>query len=325
MDFGRILAVSCLVLLAAPSAALAGPAEPGTTSEPPPCTLKAGATHTVVAVIDAETLELDDGSEVRLAGILAPSPPAFVTADAVWPPDRQAREALKGLLLGENVELAFAEPQRDRWNRLVAHVFVVDAAGQREWVQGWLLRAGHARVEPLPGDASCVSEMLAHERQAMAADLGLWRNPAYRIRWADQPQRLMRLRNTFQLIEGTVRKVALTRGRAYVNFGDDWRSDFTAGVSRRSAVFGAAAIAKLQALEGKHVRIRGWIERRNGPYVELFHPLQIEAVGDDALPPAAGIAGGKAPGGDTRVPAQAQPDPPTKKRPEHEVPGALDL
>jgi micrococcal nuclease len=306
-------------------------AGPPAETQPAQCTLKAGDTHTVVAIIDAQTLELDDGSHVRLAGIVAPIPPAFLTAEAVWPPEAQAIAGLKQLLLGETVELAYATTHNDRWGRRLAHAFRTDAAG-REWVQGWMLRHGHARVDPLPDSLACIGELLAHERQGMKADLGLWKNPAYRIRWADAPQRLMRLRNTFQLIEGSVRKVAVTRGRLYVNFGDDWRSDFTAGASRQSPAFGQQALAQLQSLEGKRVRVRGWIERRNGPYVELFHPLQIETLDDGPQPAAStGVASGESPPGSkgptARVPAEAQPRAggDEKKRPKPEVPDALDL
>lgn len=325
-----IIVVAAIAGLLGAGASRVFAAEPPAELQPAPCTLQAGDIHTVVAIVDAQTLELDDGSQVRLAGIVAPIPPAFLSPDALWPPEAQAIAGLKQLLLGETVELAYAAAHNDRWGRRLAHVFRTDATG-REWVQGWLLRQGHARVDPLPDNLACISELLAHERQGMKADRGLWTNPAYRIRWADAPQRLMRLRNTFQLIEGQVRKVAVTRGRVYVNFGDDWRTDFTAGVSRQSPAFGKEALAQLQQLEGKRVRVRGWIERRNGPYIELFHPLQIEAL-DGELPSAStGIARGAVPpganGSTTRVPADAQPraGPKNKKRPEPVVPDALDL
>jgi endonuclease YncB( thermonuclease family) len=326
--------IAAAALAAAPACAASqafAAGRPSTeTTTPAQCTLKAGDTHTVVAIVDAQTLELDDGSNVRLAGIVAPIPPAFLTAGAVWLPEAQAIAGLKQLLLGETVELAYAAAHNDRWGRRLAHVFRTDAAG-REWVQGWLLRQGHARVDPLPDSLACIGELLAHERQGMQADRGLWTNPAYRIRWADTPQRLMRLRNTFQLIEGSVRKVAVTRGRVYVNFGDDWRNDFTAGASHQSPAFDKAALAQLQNLEGKRVRVRGWIERRNGPYVELFHPLQIETLDGEQPPASTGVARGTFPPGTkgptARVPAEAQPrdDPDIKKRPEPEVPDALDL
>ena len=113
------------------------------------------------------------------------------------------------------------------------------------------------------------------------ANAGLWRNAAYRIRDAGNPQRLMRLRNSFQLIEGRVRQVAPRSRRIYVNFGEDWRTDFTAGAALKAAGFSAEALAAIKALEGRRVRVRGWIERRNGPYIELLHPHQIEAVDDE--------------------------------------------
>src|SRR5690606_11788343 len=37
-----------------------------------PCALEPGETHTVTSIIDAETLLLDDGSQVRLIGALMP-------------------------------------------------------------------------------------------------------------------------------------------------------------------------------------------------------------------------------------------------------------
>jgi micrococcal nuclease len=33
-----------------------------------------------------------------------------------------------------------------------------------------------------------------------------------------------------------------------------------------------------RALEGRRVRVRGWIERRAGPAIEVRHPSQIEIV-----------------------------------------------
>ncbi len=326
------LIASAIPLVMHPASAQSPPS--ATDGKDTACELQAGDSHAVVAVLDAETIQLDDGSEVRLAGALAPSPPAFLGPDAEWRPQVQARAALTELLSGHQVELAYGDgPRVDRWGRKLAHVFRIEK-GEREWVQGFMLRHGHARVDAVP-DLTCLHELRAHEREAMTADRGLWTNPAYRIRWADAPQRLMRLRNSFQLIEGRVRKVAVTRGRIYVNFGDDWRIDFTAGASRRAPNFSAQALATLQALEGKRVRLRGWIERRNGPYIELHHPLQIEALDDEALPPSTGLARGTVPpdaaaNDDGRHQADIAPGDPSpgsekQERPERGVPGALDL
>lgn len=276
----------------------------------------------MVRTVGADVIVLEDGAEVRLAGLLPPHPPAFVQADADWPPESKAAHALDGLLTGQRVELAYAERKSDRWGRLVAHVFRIDR-GTREWVQGALLRQGHARVDPRPQDLECVPEMLAHERVGMTAEAGLWANPAYRVRWADTPERLMRLRNTFQLVEGVVQKVAVTKSRIFINFGTDWRTDFTAAAALRSREFPDAVRVKFQAMEGKRVRVRGWIERRNGPHMELFHPAQVEQLQDEALPPSAGISRGPAPA-DAAGSSPAQTPP---RRPGDDEPAtdAIDL
>jgi hypothetical protein len=77
-----------------------------------------------------------------------------------------------------------------------------------------------------------------------------------------------------------VLKAALVKGRVYLNFGADWKSDFTVTLApavRR--VFEAEGIDPL-VYDGKRVRVRGWIESYNGPMIEASHPEQIEVIED---------------------------------------------
>lgn len=259
-----------LLLAGAPPLAAAG------------CALEASAVRAVTHVIDAETLRLDDRSEVRLAGILAPRPPDAAEDTSFWPPATEARAALEAMVAGRTVEIGFAGPRQDRYGRSVAHVFVV-GQGRREWVQGALLAAGHARTFQL-GDGACLEELLSHERLAFAAGRGLWASAAYQVRSAAAIGELMRYRHTLQLVEGEVVDVAEVRGRIYLNFGDSWRTDFTAGIERPRAT---GWPADLKALKGERVRVRGFIERRNGPYVDLQHPAQLEVLAATPEPPAA--------------------------------------
>jgi len=65
----------------------------------------------------------------------------------------------------------------------------------------------------------------------------------------------------------------------FLNFDTDWGKDFTVAIragDRRS--FQASNMA-LEELEGKEVRVRGWIERWNGPVIKATHPEQIEILG----------------------------------------------
>ena len=72
---------------------------------------------------------------------------------------------------------------------------------------------------------------------------------------------------------------AVVRGRAYLNFGPDWKGDFTVSVEpRHRRLFDAEGI-DIEALEDRRIRVRGWVESWNGPLIEVTHPKQIEVLG----------------------------------------------
>jgi micrococcal nuclease len=239
------------------------------------CAFAPGPTRAVARVLDGETLALDEGTEVRLIGALSPRPIEAAADLSFWPPEREAIAELTRLVLGRSVELAFAGRRTDRYGRLLAHVFV-QSHPDRIWVQGHMLRTGHARAYSVPNSAACMDELIAHERFAREARKGLWDHAAYQIRSAERTRELLRWRSSFQIVEGRVLRVASARGKVFLNFGDDWREDFTASVRRRLQ----SSNLDFKALEGRRVRVRGWIERRAGPAIDIHDPSQIEIVED---------------------------------------------
>jgi hypothetical protein len=132
-----------------------------------------------------------------------------------------------------------------------------------------------ARVYSFPDNRAVVAEMLVAEGRARHARAGIWDNRWYAVRAADD---LARDIGSFQLVEGRVVDAADVRGTVYLNFGADWRSDFTIKVAKRSRKRFDAAGFDLQALEGRIVRVRGWIDAYNGPMIEMTHPEQIEVL-----------------------------------------------
>jgi endonuclease YncB( thermonuclease family) len=285
----------------------------------PPCTLQAGPTRAVTRVLDSETLLLDDGREVRLVGALAPRSPNHRADTRPWPPERAAIAALDDLVRGQSVKLAFSGRRSDRYGRLLAHVFL-KRGGKRVWVQGELLSSGHARAYGLPGSLACMPELLAREGIARVANAGLWSNAAYAMRPAKRTRALMQLRNTYQIVEGRVVSVVATKGRTYINFDRDWRSDFTAGISAKLLRAKPDWAKALAALEGKEVQVRGWIEYRNGPFIDILDPGQITAIEKERRRPP------EKPGA-PRISSDRRditPDP-KQKRPAQKTPGAVDL
>jgi hypothetical protein len=166
----------------------------------------------------------------------------------------------------------------DRYGRIAAQVFSTDAPAEPS-AQRALLMQGHAKVAAHVGDTACANELLAAERAARVAGLGLWADPQHAVRTADAVAALSAERGRFTLVEGRVVSVRENGGTIYVNFGRRWSEDFTVTVQRRAErAFGAAGL-ELKSLAGRSVRVRGVIEERGGPWIEVSRPEQIEVVG----------------------------------------------
>jgi endonuclease YncB( thermonuclease family) len=250
-----------------------------------PCTgLEPGPARTVVRVLDAETVALDDGRELRLIGALAPR---ALNADAepdAWPMETAATEALRALVLGKSIELRLSDERTDRYGRLQAHAFLTDGDARR-WVQGALLRQGLARAYALAGHRACSEDLLAAERPAREGRRGLWAEAAYQVRSADDPADLMRYRTTFQIVEGTILRVGLTSGSIYLNFARNWRRGFSVSLRRNDSALLGAHADDPRRLEGRSVRVRGWIdERRGSPVIDMSGGGLIEVLDAPARP-----------------------------------------
>ncbi len=232
----------------------------------------------VAQVVDGDTVVLEravDGAErVRLVGIQAPKLALGREGFAPWPLAEQSRQALVRLVEGRSVALAPGDNPRDRHGRILAHLFTGDT-GDTLWVQGEMLRLGMARVYIRADNRVRIPEMLALERAARAAGRGIWGHPFYAVRAPDEVGRHL---NTFQLVEGRVLDAARVRTRVYLNFGPDWRTDFTVTLDAPARrLFREAGFDPL-LLEGRRVRVRGWRRDFNGPLIDATHPEQIEVL-----------------------------------------------
>lgn len=238
-----------------------------------PAGLAAGAPGTVAAITDGDTLELADGRTVRLVGIQAPKLPLGRRNFPTWPLAPEAAAALADLARGQRLTPHFGGARADRHGRVLAHLARADGV----WLQGEMLARGMARVYTFEDNRAGAAAMYALEREARAAGRGIWAHPWYRVLDHGETGRHI---GTFQLVEGRVREAAQVRGQGYLNFGDDWRTDFTIVIPKRAlATFRASFGRRLEAVEGKRVRVRGWLRRFNGPMIEASHPEQVEVVG----------------------------------------------
>ena len=154
--------------------------------------LEPGPERTVTRILDGETVALDDGTELRLIGALAPRAIDAGAEPGMWPAEIAAAEELRALLVGKSVELAYGGERSDRYGRIQAHAYVREGDGRR-WVQGHLLEQGLARAYVVAGNRACADALLAAERGAREARRGLWADAAYQVTSADKPTQLAAL------------------------------------------------------------------------------------------------------------------------------------
>jgi endonuclease YncB( thermonuclease family) len=224
----------------------------------------ASATAQVEAVTERAELRLGDGRLVRLAGLDIPASAGF-----------DARSAARALLAehwaGSTVAVALLAAGPDRWGRWLADL----ALPERPSASTELLQAGLARVRPEFETRGCEGERLAAEAAARAAGSGLWNDPDSILDAGD----LDALRGDdgrFVLIEGVVRRVGVGRSRVYLDFGR--RGGFSVVVATREEPAFQRRGVVLRALAGQAIRVRGVLDDRFGPRIELADPLMIERL-----------------------------------------------
>lgn len=218
-------------------------------------------TGRVAAIVDGQTLTLDQGGQVHLAGINIP-PGESDKVIAV----------LKSLIEGQLVQLISVGPERDRWRRLVAQITRMDDG---LWIQGQLVRDGLVRVAGDADHRMMLTALLHLEDQARQDRVGIWDGKDF------QPHRaafMPRATGAFEIVEGTVIAAAVVGGRGYLNFGEDRRRDFTiAAEPEVLRVFTKSGI-DWQGYQGRQIRVRGHVGFFDGPRIDVTYPEQIEII-----------------------------------------------
>jgi endonuclease YncB( thermonuclease family) len=218
----------------------------------------------VAEILDARTFRLADGREVRLTGI---EPVAAEKAGRT--------AALSAIIAGRDVTLSGEDDTPDRYGRQPAFVFV---DGSETPVQGLLLAQGEALVSATVTNKDCALVLTAAEAAARQARQGTWAGPAA-IKNAESPGDILAGIGRFAVVEGKVLSVRQAGATTYLNFGRNWTRDFAVTISRRVVPALEAAGIAVKSLENRRIRIRGWVEARGGPRIEVLRVGQIELLG----------------------------------------------
>ena len=137
------------------------------------------------------------------------------------------------------------------------------------------IEQGCARVDPLPGINADFPHLLQLEQQARTQKIGIWADPAFAVR---DPFHARTLTDSYGLVEGIVLSTSKTKGHLYLNFGPDWKTDFTVELTTDAAHELLARTIDWQQLKGRKIRVRGWVFWRYGPMILVTTDAQIEVL-----------------------------------------------
>lgn len=127
-------------------------------------------TVTLGRVVDGDTLELRDGTRVRLIGINTPELAHPQGGDECY--GKQATAFAEKLLRpGARLRLVLDVETHDRYKRLLAYVY---RASDGLFVNAELARRGYAFVETVPPNVEHADLFLRLTRQAREHERGLW-------------------------------------------------------------------------------------------------------------------------------------------------------
>ena len=222
--------------------------------------------YRVTRVFDGDTVRLEGGESVRLIGINTPE-----VAHRNRPTDpggEAARDYLRQLIKGELVRLEYGAERRDRYGRLLAHLFTQEG----ENINALLLSGGYAHAVIKLPNIRLLQQYFAAEKGAIAAGLGIWQLSQFKVH---NIEAAAGFRNTFRRLQGEVKQVEEKRSA--------WLLHFDSGVKAliRKEHLGSFIRDGLHPsrLAGRRVTIRGWVHFSRGkPLIRLRHSKSIKIV-----------------------------------------------
>jgi endonuclease YncB( thermonuclease family) len=232
----------------------------GHTAFATPCQFESQGEGRVTAIVDARSVRLDDGREIRLTGIQSTA---------------TTKQTLTSLLVGRDVSLRGTDDTPDRYGRQSALLFVGESETS---VQATLLAQGDAIASAEIADKDCAAALMSAEAEARRQKKGNWADPLA-IKNAESPDDILAGIGRFMVVEGKVLSVRQAGAMTYLNFGQNWTRGFAVTISKRNLPAFENAGMTLKSLEKRRIRVRGWVEGTTGPRIDVLRVGQVELLG----------------------------------------------
>lgn len=227
-------------------------------------------------VYDGDTFVTTDNKKVRLLNINTPE-----TAKKNKPSEPYANAAknyLKKLIINKKVILKYDEEKKDKYKRHLAYVYLEDGT----FINKKMIEEGLAHLYTFPKNVDRYEELLAAEKLARKKYRGIWEShPRWQVQDANsiKPVEYFRF-GKYQTFKGTVKDVAKVGNKIFLNFGTNWRTDFSVEIHQKNfKYFTKAGITDIENYyKDKKMYIRGVLVPVNGALIKATHPQQLEII-----------------------------------------------
>lgn len=222
-------------------------------------------------VLDGLTIVLKDKKIIRLSSIDIPDH-AYPDGGTI---NLAAKAALEKLLPSGTEVLIYQTrmAKTGRTNRLGQELTHLVKKEDGTWLNGALVENGYARAMPSDTNPDHAATLYTLEQKARKANLLLWSDKGWPVL---TPERAGEGIGEYRIVEGTVVSAATVKNNLYLNFGKNWKDDFTImltpAIRRDLARRGIDPLA----LPHKTIRARGYIREYNGPFMEPESALRLE-------------------------------------------------
>lgn len=212
-------------------------------------------------VYDGDTIVLANGERVRLLNINAPE------ISSRHRDGEQGGEAAKQWLqqqIGKQpVYLRFDKEKRDKYDRLLAHIFLDD----ERHLNAEMLEQGLVSLTVHPPNLLYVDTMQAAQQRAIKQKIGIWDGEAYPLKTAQAGLNTSERRG-WQRWQITATEIKATRSQIWLMADER--------LSIRIKKDQLALFADPQRYLNKPLEVRGWLSRRGNDYfLQVLHPTAI--------------------------------------------------
>ena len=228
--------------------------------------------ETVLEVIDGDTVRLENGRLLRYIGI--DTPETRVKKGRVWidspqPFSKEAKAFNRMLVEGKSVRVEFDVDTTDIYGRLLGYVFLQDRC-----VNTMLLEEGLAVLYTCPPNVKYTNIFVAAQNRARKRSKGLW--GSYGAVTSDEAHKYV---GQIKSIRGLVRGTYQSGKSVFLNFGSNWRTDFTVVIFNDSLpLFSKKGIKPVTFYQGKYIEVTGRVREYNGPEIIVNIPEEIRVL-----------------------------------------------